>query len=146
VHDRYQLGAKVAGSVACRWIERWIGADAAGDTQAAQQAIDAMATSRRWAILVEMDADGDYPEALWELADATATGNQVSGGERMTVQASYANTLGCTTRYYRPAAGVAGRQPPTQDGPAGIDVVGVGRLLVGAVAGTPSEVQATPPE
>lgn len=98
VQDRYQLGAKVAGSVACRWIERWIGALTAGDAQSAQQAVDAMATSRRWAILIEMDADGAYPKALWELADAMTTGNQVSGGKRMTVQDSYANTLGCATR------------------------------------------------
>ena len=98
VQDRYHLGAKVASAVACGWIERWIDANAAGDAQAAQQAVDAMATSRRWAILVEMDAEGDYPEVLWELVDRMARGDQASRDGRRTVQASYAETLGCATR------------------------------------------------
>lgn len=28
-----------------------------------------MATSRRWAILQEMNREGDYPEGVWDLAD-----------------------------------------------------------------------------
>jgi len=77
--DRYQLGAAVAGSVACQWIAEFERATRSGDQAAASQAADAMATSRDWAILREMDATGDYPEVLWELADEMAAGRVPEG-------------------------------------------------------------------
>lgn len=42
--DRYQLGANIAGTVACSWIRVWSQARRAGDTQSAEQAVAAMAT------------------------------------------------------------------------------------------------------
>ncbi len=98
VQDRYQLGAKVAGEVACRWIDRWIAAEDARDTAAGRQAVDAMATSHRWSILIEMSADGAYPEVLWELADAMAPGGTVpTGGKGVGVRKAYTSSLGCGT-------------------------------------------------
>ena len=38
-----------------------------------------MATSRDWAILREMDAEGDYPEVVWEMADDLAAGRVPEG-------------------------------------------------------------------
>ena len=70
----YQLGAQVAGTVACAWIDRWVAARRDGDEAAAREAVDAMATARTWPILREMNAEGDYPEVLWELAAAMETG------------------------------------------------------------------------
>lgn len=92
VQDRYQLGAAVAGSVACGWIEDWIMATDAGDAPGAKRAVDAMATSHRWAILVEMRDEGAYPDVLWELADAMATDAPVPGGS---LREAYADSLGC---------------------------------------------------
>jgi hypothetical protein len=66
VSDRYQLGAKVIGAVSCAWIHQW----AHGTAAERQAASEAMATSRQWAILNEMQADGDYPKVVWEIADA----------------------------------------------------------------------------
>jgi hypothetical protein len=66
VSDRYQLGAKVIGAVSCGWIQQW----AHGDPAQSQEARAAMATSHDWAILKEMQADGDYPDVVWEIADA----------------------------------------------------------------------------
>lgn len=77
--DRYQLGAAVAGSVACGWIGEFDRATRAGDQPAASKAADAMATSRDWAILREMDAEGDYPEVVWEMADDLAAGRVPEG-------------------------------------------------------------------
>jgi hypothetical protein len=83
--DRYQFGAKVAGAVACAWIER------GGD-----EAREALATARRWPILNEMNAEGDYPEVLWQYADAFVTGGDVAAGKPgVTVQDSYRDALGC---------------------------------------------------
>jgi hypothetical protein len=83
--DRYQLGARVAGAVACAWIER------GGD-----EARGALATARRWPILNEMNAAGDYPEVLWQYADAFASGGDVAAGKPgVTVQDSYRDALGC---------------------------------------------------
>ena len=44
--DRYQLGANIAGTVACSWIRVWSQARRAGDTQTAEQAVAAMATAK----------------------------------------------------------------------------------------------------
>ena len=68
-NDRYQVGATVSGAVACAWLSRWDTAVKAGDDAAAKQAVNAMATSHRWKVLRDMDAEGDYPEAVWETAD-----------------------------------------------------------------------------
>jgi len=98
VKDRYQLGAAVAGSAACAWIDSWVGAIDAGDDGAAQRAVDAMATSHRWSVLAEMRDQGAYPDVVWELADAMATDAPVSGGKPVTIRDSYVNTLGCAPR------------------------------------------------
>ena len=95
VRDRYQLGAQVAGTVACAWIDRWVTARRDGDEAAVREAVDAMATSTSWPILREMNAEGDYPEVLWGLAAAMETGGSVPAGRPMTVEETYAESLGC---------------------------------------------------
>lgn len=96
VRDRYQLGAQVASTVACAWIDRWVAAHRAGDETGAREAADAMATSRTWAVLIEMDDEGAYSEVLWEYAAAMATNASVSGGNQgVTIEESYASALGC---------------------------------------------------
>ena len=54
-----------------------------------------MATSTSWPILREMNAEGDYPEVLWELAAAMDTGASVPAGRPMTVEETYTESLGC---------------------------------------------------
>jgi hypothetical protein len=95
VRDRYQLGARVAGAVACAWIERWIEARRTGDADGAATAVRAMEGSRRWPILLEMQAEGDYPEVLWEYAGALAGDGTVVGGRVLSVEESYEAALGC---------------------------------------------------
>lgn len=96
VVDGYQLGAHVSGTVACAWIGRWVDARAAGDTAAARAATAAMATSHRWPVLRGMQAEGDYPAVLWELADAMATDADVPAGKPgIGVADSYREALGC---------------------------------------------------
>jgi hypothetical protein len=95
VRERYHLGADVAGAVACAWIERWIAAREEGDKAGAREAADAMATSRTWPVLVEMDDEGDYPEVLWEYAAAMSSDGEVPGGPGMTVEETYRDALGC---------------------------------------------------
>jgi hypothetical protein len=91
--DRYQLGAQVAGAVACGWIAEWAGAKAAGDDARVQRAVTALASSRDWAVLRQMDAEGDYPEVVWQYADAVAGNGTVMGGKRLTVEESYKAAL-----------------------------------------------------
>jgi hypothetical protein len=95
VRERYHLGARVAGGVACAWIERWIEARADGDVAAAGEAVEAMRTSRRWPILREMKAEGDYPELLWEYADAMRGVQSFPGATRGWVEENYRSGLGC---------------------------------------------------
>ncbi|MEU4693697.1 hypothetical protein [Actinoplanes sp. NPDC023714] len=73
-NDPYQFGAFVAGQVACGWIGEFKRADEAGDDGAAKRAAAALATSRQWKVLKDLDAAGDYPEAVWDLADKVADG------------------------------------------------------------------------
>lgn len=95
VRDRYQLGAAVSGAVACGWIEQWLQAGRDGDAGAAQAASDALLTSHRWPILNEMSVDGDYPEVLWEFADAIAGDGKVAGSRTPNVEQNYRPALGC---------------------------------------------------
>jgi hypothetical protein len=95
VTDRYQLGAKVTGAVACAWIGQWVDATSKGNEGRAHEAVEAMATSHRWAILLEMDDEGAWPEVLWELADAMPDDAKVSGGRPMTIAESFTSSLGC---------------------------------------------------
>jgi hypothetical protein len=96
VRERYHLGAQVAGAVACAWIERWVAARDAGDEAAAREAVEAMATARTWPVLLEMDDEGDYPEAIWEYAAAMATNGDVAAGRPgMKVGETYRTALGC---------------------------------------------------
>lgn len=91
----YHVGADVTGAVACGWIDSWVAARAAGDSAAAQAAVDAMATAHDWDVLADMEAQGDWPGVLLEYADALPTDGPVSGGRPLTVTESYANALGC---------------------------------------------------
>jgi hypothetical protein len=74
VHDRYQLGTAVTGTVACMWIADWSRARAAGDTAIVKRAIAAMATAPRWPILRDMATQGAWPEVLIMFAHAMPSG------------------------------------------------------------------------
>ena len=91
--DRYQLGAKVAGAVACGWLASWAEAKAAGDDTGVRRAVAALASSRDWAILREMNAEGDYSEVVWGYADAVAGDGTVMGGKLLSVEESYKSAL-----------------------------------------------------
>lgn len=84
--DPYQLGAHVAGSVACAWLDIFAEAKASGDEEAMQRAAAALGDSRGWDVLHEMNTEGDYPEVLWEYADEVGAGRVPQG---------YRQGLGC---------------------------------------------------
>ncbi len=92
--DRYQVGAKVTGTVACLWLRQWGAATRSGDTAAAAEAVKAMASARHWPILQEMKADGAYPEVLWEDAAAMPQGYFDWRGHHRDLLA-HAEGLGC---------------------------------------------------
>ncbi len=73
--NRYQLGAAVAGTVACTWIERWLQARGAGNQSEAREAVAAMSTAPKWPVLHEMESQGAYPQVLEGFAAAMATGS-----------------------------------------------------------------------
>lgn len=93
--DRYQTGAHVAGAVACAWLDQWVDASAGGDTDQATEAVEALATSRNWAILLEMQDQGRYSQNVWEYADAVSSDGTITAGKELTVEESYQNGLGC---------------------------------------------------
>jgi len=96
VAERYQLGARVTGAVACRWIGQWVDATSRGDAAAAQQAVDAMNSSFEWDVLQAMEPEGGWSSVVWELATAIATDGTVDGGAPdIPVADAYRQGLGC---------------------------------------------------
>jgi hypothetical protein len=93
--DRYQLGARVTGEVACTWIKQWADARRTGDSAAAQQAVRAMSTAHTWPILREMASQGGWSQVLWRYAREMADGYH--GLQRSSVQA-----LGCSPFHGNP--------------------------------------------
>ena len=97
LHDRYQLGAAVTGTVACMWIADWNQARGAGDPTIVRRAIAAMATAPRWPILREMASQGAWPQVLISYAKAMPTGRvQLDRGQPGLPLTRAANSgLGC---------------------------------------------------
>jgi hypothetical protein len=88
--DPYQLGAAVAGAYACAWLEEFESATRADDQGRATEAARVLGTARDWPVLNQMNAQGDYPEVVWEYADDVAAGQVPEG---------YRGGLGCPTLY-----------------------------------------------
>jgi len=104
VNDRYQLGAKVTGAVACGWFDQWFTATELGDSAAAQAASAALVSSHDWPILREMTAAGEWPRVFWMYADATAGGGVSSGAGLVPLnRANVAGSLGCPASAGSPA-------------------------------------------
>ncbi|MEV4349708.1 hypothetical protein AB0J83_35060 [Actinoplanes sp. NPDC049596] len=80
-NDPYQFGAAVTGRVTCAWVAELRRAKQAGDATAQQKATDALRGSHHWKTLNDMNAEGDYPEAVWEYADRAVAGNPPSEEE-----------------------------------------------------------------
>lgn len=94
VTDRYQVGARTAGTVSCLWLRQWGQARRSGDTAAERQADRAMATSRHWPILREMTKEGAYSEVVWEIAKWMPKGYFEWAGHKRKLLAQ-AEGLGC---------------------------------------------------
>jgi hypothetical protein len=58
VSDQYQLATTIGNAVACGWVESWLAATRSGDAAGAQEAIDAMVSSRDWQLMKTL---GGYP-------------------------------------------------------------------------------------
>lgn len=73
--DRYQLGAAVAGTVACQWFKRWSDAREANDRAKEREAVAAMVTAKNWPVLNQMENKGGYPDVLYEFVAAMPKGD-----------------------------------------------------------------------
>jgi hypothetical protein len=93
--DRHQLGATVAGAAACAWTDAWDDATKTGDQRAADEAAEAMSSSRRWSVLREMDEEGDYPEAVWDVAYVVSHDVALQRGQSRSERGWWIGGLGC---------------------------------------------------
>lgn len=78
--SRYQFIAAVSGSVACGWLDLWFDAVAAGDQAGMGDAATALASSRSWAMLLEIADQGGWSQVVWEWADAVNGGPGIASG------------------------------------------------------------------
>jgi len=67
--NREEIGSKVAGTISCLWLRQWAGALNNGDAAAAEEAVEAMATSRHWKILTDVESTNGYSPLVWEIAE-----------------------------------------------------------------------------
>jgi hypothetical protein len=99
VHERYQLGAAVTGTVACMWIADWVHARASGDSAMVKRAIAAMATAPTWPVLHEMAREGAWPQVLIGYAQAMPRGVITEGKPDMSLAHSADAGLGCSSSW-----------------------------------------------
>jgi hypothetical protein len=85
-NDEYQYGAAVIGNVTCVWLKEYQSARKASDEAGMATVDKALKTSRSWKTLQSMNAEGDYPEVVWEFADLVAQRKAVD---------DYPMSLGC---------------------------------------------------
>jgi hypothetical protein len=85
---RYQLIARVTSAVWCEWGRRWDAALAAGDFESAGEAASALASSKDWHALVEINPEGGFPQVVWGLSQRVSDGDRSVWGEAQ-------QTLGC---------------------------------------------------
>jgi len=84
--SRYDLTAKVIGSVECAWIRRWL--DAPPDSTQRPEAVAALGGVASWPALKAMRADGAYPDAAVDYARRAVRGDREG-------LAGYEQALGC---------------------------------------------------
>jgi hypothetical protein len=110
VLERSQLAAKVAGAIGCGWTERWIVATKSGDSQGAQEAVDAMAGWSQWPLtrefIGEVPAIGNLRIAAKELVlgqlNRGVAGVEVSpDGTAIERGPAWAMRLGCESHYWQ---------------------------------------------
>jgi hypothetical protein len=94
VTDRYQVGARTAGTVSCLWLRQWGAARRGGDTASEEEATKAMATSTHWPILRWMTHEGAYSQVLWEIVKWMPKGYYEWHGHKRDLLAQ-AEGLGC---------------------------------------------------
>ncbi|HVV91246.1 MAG TPA: hypothetical protein VHB53_12180 [Solirubrobacterales bacterium] len=92
--NREGIGSKVAGTVSCLWLRQWGEARRTGDEAAALEAERAMATSRHWKVLTDVEATNGYSPLVWQIAAAMKKGYWEWHGHHRDLLA-HAEGLGC---------------------------------------------------
>jgi len=123
--NHYDLGVRVADAIACGWVESWLAAQAAGDPIAARNAVDAMASSHHWPLLLRMaraakrslppnlrrgPAASGWSQNIWHFAAELQRGHLDQGfgaelvrpdGSGYKIGPAWATGLQCTARIRR---------------------------------------------
>lgn len=86
--DYYQYGAAVTGKVVCSWIEEYRVSQGDGNKVGMKRAADALSTTHDWKVLNKMNAEGDWPEVVWEISDQIVAG-------KLLPPLQYQQGLGC---------------------------------------------------
>lgn len=76
-NDGYQFGAAVIGQVVSEWVDYWMAAKQAGRDDEVQKAQVALSGAHEWPGLVAMQDKGGYPDVIWQITDAVASGNDL---------------------------------------------------------------------
>ena len=80
--SRYQFIVAASGLPVCGWLDVWFDADAARDLTGMDDAAVALASSRRWSMLLEIAGQGGWSQAVWEWARAVNGGSGIASSAR----------------------------------------------------------------
>ena len=95
VVDRPTVALRVAGEIACGWIERYELSRTTGDPEGADEAMAALAGTHDWPVLVDLARDGRPPIVFWRAADEIVRTGDV-GPRNGSDGEGWATTFGCT--------------------------------------------------
>ncbi|MBT0773063.1 hypothetical protein KIH74_29235 [Kineosporia sp. J2-2] len=87
----YQFGARVTGTLSCLWFQDYEQARAAGDQDGMTAAGEALAASKQWKVLGEMEREGAWGQVLGDYVHQAVAGDEVS---------DYRSGLGCDDWVY----------------------------------------------
>jgi len=117
VLNHYDLGVRVADAISCGWVESWLAARASGNGVAARSAVEAMASSSRWPLLLQLEREArlSWAHNIWHAAAELRSGHLNQGfdealvrpdGSGYKIGPAWATELQCTARIRRIPFGV----------------------------------------
>jgi hypothetical protein len=96
VGDRGAVEGDVTNALVCAWIQQWVDGTEAGDVAAVDEAVEAMASSRQWPVLVANGREWAY--GIWQVADAMVADVPLDAYPGVPQGTGYLRSIDCAER------------------------------------------------
>jgi hypothetical protein len=122
VQSHYEVGVRVASAISCGWVESWLAARRSGDADAERAAVEAMAGSHHWPLLLRMEREvpRGWAQNVWTVAAQLRSGHLDQGfGSELVRPDGTGYRLGPDWAVALQCPGVVKREPITPAKPPG---------------------------